>query len=556
MQKECLSVYDKRGAMEQNDLTAEADKLRDYLRDALHANGRAKLDVDSLPEWLREFGRDLVRYTENVRETGELAASLAKGELAEELHCRNNPLAAPLKSLHASLQHLTWQTQRVAEGDYHQRVEFMGDFATAFNDMIVQLDKRRSALEKARRDAETANKAKSEFLATISHEMRTPLNAIIGLSEIQLQDVLPDSIRPSIEKIHTGGMLLLDIVNDVLDISKIEAGALEFVPVAYETPNLINEVIQFNILRIGSKRISFTLELDESIPSKLYGDELRLKQILNNLLSNAFKYTEEGRVTFRVDWEKKDDDAWIIFTVSDTGAGIKEEDIKNLFSEYRKFDTRIHRKVEGTGLGLTITKKLVALMGGTISVQSQYGKGSVFAIRVRQGITDPAPIGHDSSERLRSLRFTDKRSVRLKALARTPMPDGKVLVVDDVATNLVVAKGLLKPYGLTVHTACSGREAIAMIRSEAVKYDAVFMDHMMPEVDGIEATRYIRNDIGTEYARSVPIIALTANAVSGSREMFLANGFNGFISKPIDISQLDSILNQCVLRKAADAKTQ
>jgi PAS domain S-box-containing protein len=403
---------------------------------------------------------------------------------------------------------------------------------------------------KAKEQAEQANKAKSSFLARMSHEIRTPLNAILGLSEVELGHELPGSTRINLEKIQGSGSLLLEIVNDILDLSKIESGNFEITPAEYELSNLINDAIQLNIMRIGSKLIEFRLELDETVPSKLFGDELRIRQILNNMLSNAFKYTEKGEVCLRVTWEGREDKVWLNFEVQDSGRGIKNENMEKLFVEYAQFDTMANRRIEGTGLGLPITKGLVEAMAGTITVGSEYGKGSSFRVTLPQGVVGKEPIGRELADALRSFRFIEDRNRgRGNTLIRSWMPYGKVLAVDDLETNLDVMKGLLMPYGLQVDTVLSGQEAIERIRAEKVRYDLVFMDHMMPGMDGIEAVRIIRNEIGSSYARQVTIIALTANAVEGIREMFLGGGFNDFISKPIDIKRLDMVLNQQIRDK-------
>jgi signal transduction histidine kinase/FixJ family two-component response regulator len=400
-------------------------------------------------------------------------------------------------------------------------------------------------ITKAKEQAEQANRAKSSFLARMSHEIRTPLNAILGLSEVELGNHLPENTRINLEKIYGSGSLLLEIVNDILDISKISSDNFEIFPAGYEFPGLINDTVQLNIMRIGSKPIEFKLELDETIPSRLFGDEVRVKQILNNLLSNAFKYTDAGEVRLRISWEQQGDDAWLAFTVEDTGRGIKKEDVEKLFSEYTQFDTAANRRIEGTGLGLSITKGLVEKMMGTITAESEYGKGSVFRVTLSQGILDEKPIGGEIVEKLRRFQFIEDRN-RRGNIIRSWMPYGKVLVVDDLQTNLDVMTGLLMPYGLKMDTVLSGQEAVEKIKAETIRYDLVFMDHMMPEMDGAEAARIIRNEIDTEYARTLPIIALTANAVAGSREMFLGCGFNDFIAKPIDIKRLDIVLNQWV----------
>jgi signal transduction histidine kinase/CheY-like chemotaxis protein len=395
-------------------------------------------------------------------------------------------------------------------------------------------------------EAEAANRSKTSFLATMSHEIRTPLNAIIGLSEIELQRELPRDAHVDLEKIYNSGSSLLAIINDILDISKIEAGSFSLVPVEYDSSSLINDTIQLNIVRIGSRPVEFELEIDETLPARLHGDEGRVKQILNNLLSNAFKYTEKGKVILRIQWEVRDQDLMLIFTVEDTGRGIKKEDLGKLFSEYSQLDVQENRKIEGTGLGLSITKKLLDMMEGTIRVESEYGKGSVFTVRVRQGIAAPEPLGRKMVENLKTFKYREDQRKPGKTIVRSWMPYGKVLVVDDVATNIDVARGLMLPYGLNIDGVSSGRVAVDLVRDGRVRYDAIFMDHMMPGMDGIEATRIIRNEIGTEYAKTVPIIALTANALAGNEKMFLDNGFNDFISKPVDLKLLDNLLNHWI----------
>jgi CheY-like chemotaxis protein len=408
-------------------------------------------------------------------------------------------------------------------------------------------------LERQTELARSASQAKSNFLARMSHEIRTPLNAVLGLSEVELQCRLPDRTRINLEKIYHSGSHLLDIVNDILDISKIESGNFEITQMEYELCGLINDVIQINVVRIGIKPIEFKLEIDETIPSKLYGDELRIKQILNNLLSNAFKYTEEGEVRLLIGWERRENTALLSFTVKDTGRGIKKEDLERLFFEYTQFERAANRHIEGTGLGLSITRGLAETMKGSVAAESEYGRGSVFRVYLPQKIVDERPIGPERAENLRNFHFISDRSRgRGNNLIRSRMSYGKVLVVDDLKINLDVMTGLLMPYGLRVDTVLSGREAVERIRAGEVRYDLVFMDHMMPEMDGIEAARIIRNEIGSPYARQVAIIALTANAVEGNREVFLNNGFTDFISKPIDVKQLDMILNRWIRDKQDD----
>jgi signal transduction histidine kinase/CheY-like chemotaxis protein len=416
---------------------------------------------------------------------------------------------------------------------------------SAYHRMIEEINGQNKTLVELKDMAENASRAKSAFLATMSHEIRTPLNAILGLSDIQLQKKLPDDTLRDIRKIHNSGSDLLGIINDILDISKIEAGGFELIPVDYKTAWMVNATVQLNRVRIGSKPIGFELFIDETIPCKLNGDELRVKQIFNNLLSNAIKYTKEGTVSLSIKWKEDGDDAILICKVKDTGQGIKAEDIGKLFSEYNQLDTRANRLVEGTGLGLSITKNLAAMMGGKINVESEYGKGSTFTVSLRQTIVDRTPIGKEVASDLAAFRFRENSGAASESLVRSAIK-GNVLVVDDVEINLEVAKGIMEPYGLIVDCAQSGKEAIEKIRLAAsgaiAQYDIVFMDHMMPEMDGIETTYIIRSEIPDDYARNVPIIALTANALVGNEEMFLSNGFSGYISKPIDLVQLDGIL--------------
>ncbi|MDR1946984.1 MAG: response regulator [Desulfovibrio sp.] len=450
---------------------------------------------------------------------------------------RQKLIVAPVKEMNAAIAGLGIN-ERIDITPYRWIREY-AEQGTVINAMLDRLD-----------FSETANRAKSDFLATVSHEIRTPLNAVLGLAEIELQNDLPEETRLNIEKIYISGSNLLGIINDILDISKIETGSFKLIDTEYELTQPIDDAVQLNKVRIGSKRIIFEIEPDKTLPCKLYGDEIRVRQILNNLLSNAFKYTQEGKVVLEINWERcGEDHAWIIIRVSDTGIGIREEEMVKLFSAYSQLDTKANRRIEGTGLGLAITRTLVQMMGGEIGVESEYGKGSVFTARILQKIADAAPIGEATAEALKTFRFIESRRIRGAGLVRSYMPYGRILVVDDVPTNLDVAKGLMIPYGLTVDFALSGAAAIRMIREEKTRYDVVFMDHMMPEMDGVEATRIIRNEIGTEYAETVPIIAMTANALSGSREKLLSSGFDAYISKPIDIVLLDAILNQWVRDK-------
>jgi len=430
------------------------------------------------------------------------------------------------------------------------------DIVGSFDD-ITELSWLQEELKNALRAAQEANRAKDTFLAKMSHEMRTPLNAVIGLSELLLQNKeITGQCYLDIEKVSNAGTTLLNLVNDLLDISKIEAGKFELVPAQYDIPSLLNDAITQSILYIGEKPVRFVLDIDATLPLRLYGDALRVKQILNNLLSNAFKYTREGVVKLSVHCVRNHDAVWMTVQVRDTGIGIRPEDMGRLFTDYVQLEG--HSMGGGTGLGLPIAKKLVEMMGGSITVTSEYQKGSVFTARFPQKFVTEAAIGPEVAENLKTFRYSDHKRRQRSRLARIDLSYARVLVVDDMPTNLDVTKGMMMPYGMQVDCVTSGQQAINAIRSEKVRYNAVFMDHMMPGMDGIEATRIIREDVATEYAQTVPIIALTANAIVGNEEMFLHNGFQAFLSKPIDMGRLDAVLREWVrnkkLEKAIAAK--
>ena len=419
------------------------------------------------------------------------------------------------------------------------------------NEYIRSIEDTTQKLEIALDEAHKASNVKSDFLANMSHEMRTPLNAIIGLSELAMEENSGSTLDlQNMEKIYASGNHLLRLVNDILDISKIEAGKLDLDKDNYDLASVLNDVININIIRVGEKPIIFRLNISEDLPINLYGDDRRIRQIMSNLLSNAFKYTEEGVVELEVSGQKHEsmeDHIWITIRVKDTGSGIKEEDIEHLFTDYTR--TSIHRSQEGTGLGLSITKQLTEMMHGTVTAESVYQEGSVFTATILQKVIGDRVIGKEVVENLQKLRYTDDKHRRVADFLRIPLPYAKVLVVDDNLTNLYVFQGILQPYKMRVDCALSGMEAIEAIRDEKIQYDAIFMDHMMPEMDGIEATRIIREEIGTEYAQTIPIIACTANAIVGNKKMFLRNGFQAFLSKPIDITSLDHILRQWVRDK-------
>jgi len=395
----------------------------------------------------------------------------------------------------------------------------------------------------ARELAEQSSRFKNRFLSRISHEIRTPMATIMGITEIQLQnETIEQSMKKVFIEIYNTSYLLLDVISNILDVYKIEANKIEIAFVEYDVASLINDVVQLNIMRMKNRAVEFEFSVDENLPVMLFGDVIHIKQILNNLLSNAFKYTESGKVKFSVSAEntkKENFDMTLVLSVSDTGQGMTEEQKNKIFDEYSNFSYLI----EGTGLGMNITQYLIKAMQGEVVVNTALGKGTEFIVRLPQKSTNSGVLGKELVESLQNFRYISYAQMRSARIEREPMPYGNVLIVDDVESNLYVAKGLLQPYKLTIDTADSGAEALEKVK-KGRSYDIIFMDHMMPEMDGVETVRAIR-----EFGYANPIIALTANAIGGQAELFLKNGFDGFISKPINIHQMNSILNKFIRDK-------
>lgn len=417
-------------------------------------------------------------------------------------------------------------------GEVQCSIIFAADM-TAARDAMVNLSK-------ARRMAEEANVAKSNFLANMSHEIRTPMNAIIGMSDILLRDnKLDKDAYDHLVNIKDAGNGLLGIINDILDLSKIESGKYELIEDDYEVAGLINDVTTMIKVKFNESPVKFIVSVSPNVPARVYGDELRVRQILMNILGNAVKFTKKGYVALVVKSERDDNGYTLSFDIKDSGIGIKPEQLDAIFGAFNQVDTRKNRNIQGTGLGLAISKNLAQIMGGDILVESTYGEGSIFKVRIRQGIVGDEVLGSEIATALNKFEYHHIEAGDNYVMV--PRPGKKVLIVDDTNVNLIVAKGLLKPYEMEVDTASSGSEALRMVQEKA--YDLVFMDHMMPDMDGVDTTKNIRA-LEDEKFKKLTIVALTANAVSGTKEMLVSEGMQDFLAKPIEKRELNEILDK------------
>lgn len=394
-------------------------------------------------------------------------------------------------------------------------------------------------IDEQTKEANAANKAKSTFLANMSHEVRTPINAILGMDEMIIRESNDEQIVEYATNIKQAGKSLLAQVNGILDYSKLEEGKMEIFDVEYDLATMVNTLITSSSTRAKSKGLNFKVNIDENLPMTLLGDDVRLGQIIANLLTNAVKYTEAGEVGLSMVEKGRDDSAVEIeVTVKDTGKGIPEDEIENLYVSFKRIDEEHNRNIEGTGLGIPIVIELLHLMGSELEVKSTYGVGSAFSFVIKQGIVNNEPIG-DYKKRI-------KRSYRRRNKYAFPsMPKAEILVVDDYEMNLMVAKNLMKVYDFVPDVVQSGREAIT--RAEEKEYDVIFMDHMMPDLDGLQ-TLDILKEHGYLGSRT-KVIALTANAIAGAKEYYISKGFDDYLTKPIDAEALEDMLLKYMPKK-------
>ncbi|MCR5598858.1 MAG: response regulator [Lachnospiraceae bacterium] len=458
-----------------------------------------------------------------------------KGALCYVMYCVN--LIALLGTIVIGEFHPEWFTEMPAnymQSDIMQSIIIVSCIiGIIFKYQTYLYEKQQAKILETDRLLQVANDAKSQFLANMSHEIRTPINGIIGMNTMLLKELdngNTDDVMEYAKNIQSASQTLLSLINDILDISKIESGKMEIIPVEYDLFSILNDCYNMNFIKALEKSLTLDLEIEESLPAILYGDEVHVRQIINNILSNAVKYTEKGNVLLRMSAaEQNEKDVVLRIEVKDTGIGIKEENLEKLFQNFTRVDVEKNRNIEGTGLGLSLTKKLIELMDGEIQVQSEYGVGSIFTVILKQGVASSHKIGSFDEKYRAYIQQEEKNSETRIA------PSARVLLVDDVRMNLRVAQGLLSSTLATIDIAGGGEECLNMMQE--TKYDIVFLDHMMPGLDGMATLKALKSD-NNHPNQNTPIIALTANAIVGAKEMYINAGFSDYITKPIQEKEI------------------
>lgn len=429
--------------------------------------------------------------------------------------------------------------EEVSKGNLDHRLplEDAGTYKQAyfdFNELCENLKTTNEDLASAVLIANDANEAKTHFLSNMSHEIRTPINTVLGLNEMVIRESREKIIRGYAKDIKSAGNTLLSLINDVLDTSRIEAGKLEIIPSKYDLSSLINDISNMNMQRAQDKGLEYIVKVDEKTPHLLRGDDIRIKQCVLNIMSNAVKYTEKGSVTLEVGFAKvSEKEIFLSVSVTDTGRGIKPDDLDKLFVPFERIEEEKHRQTEGTGLGMNITQNLLKLMDSELRVESKYGEGSSFKFSVKQEVLDWEPVGNieESFAKLRDSEGHYQESFHA--------PNAKLLVVDDSSVNLMIVEGLLSKTEMQMDFVESGEEAIK--KSAETKYDLILIDHMMPNMDGIETLHHLREDEESLNSNTI-MIALTANVVAGARERYLRDGFNDYLGKPIEPEKLEAAI--------------